>query len=278
MRITAVDDKHRKDNRIADMGGLLSNFSKRPKRERNTPPSLAKAVFPFRDEDDPRIVYHLSERARRISLKVKTSDREVSVVVPSARALPKARKFAREQRDWIEVQLEGLPPAQPFEPGGHILLRGELYALVSPPGRGRPKIDHQRRIINVPAPDKESFPGRVRRLLIREAREELTAASHFYAEKLGKKIGKISVRDTSSRWGSCITRKGEGHISYSWRLISAPPFVLDYVAAHECAHMIEDNHSAAFWDVCDSIFDNVGTAKKWLRKNGAFLHAVGAEW
>ena len=261
------------------MGGFLSNFAKRPsKLASNTSKSGAKALFPFRDENDPRIVYRLSDRARRIALKVKTSDREVSVIVPSLRALPKAKKFARDQRDWIDVQLESLPPPQPFEPGGHVLIRGEIYELVSPPGRGRPKINHERRVINVPSPDADSFPGRVRRLLIREAREELTAATHFYADKLGKRIGKISVRDTSSRWGSCITRKGEGHISYSWRLISAPPFVLDYVAAHECAHMVEDNHSAAFWAVCDSINDDVKKAKKWLKKNGAFLHAVGAEW
>jgi len=244
----------------------------------STPAGAAKDLFPLRDEDDPRIVYRLSDRARRISLKVNTADREVSVVVPGIRAFQKAKAFAQQQKDWIEVQLEGLPPPQPFVPGGHVLVRGELYELVSPPGRGRPKINHERRVINVPSPDAESFGGRVRRFLIREAREELEAASHFYADKLGKRIGKISVRDTSSRWGSCITRKGEGHISYSWRLISAPPFVLDYVAAHECAHMVEDNHSAAFWAVCGSINDDVKKAKAWLRKNGAFLHAVGAEY
>ena len=244
----------------------------------STPADGAKDLFPLRDEDDPRIVYRLSDRARRISLKVNTADREVSVVVPGIRAFQKAKAFARQQKDWIDVQLETLPPPQPFVPGGHVLVRGELYQLVSPQGRGRPKINHERRVINVPSPDPESFPGRVRRFLIREAREELEAASHHYADKLGKRIGKISVRDTSSRWGSCITRKGEGHISYSWRLISAPPFVLDYVAAHECAHMVEDNHSAAFWAVCGSINDDVKKAKAWLRKNGAFLHAVGAEY
>jgi len=248
-------------------------------RKRNsTRNEAAKELFPFRDEDDPRIVYKLSDRAKRISLKVNAAEREVSVIVPSMRALPKARKFAREQKDWIEVQLEDLPPPQPFIAGGPVLVRGELYELVSPPGRGRPKINHERRVINVPSPDPDSLPGRVRRFLIREAREELEAASHFYADKLGRRIGKISVRDTSSRWGSCITRKGEGHISYSWRLISAPPFVLDYVAAHECAHMIEANHSQVFWDVCASINDDVKKAKSWLRKNGAFLHAVGAEY
>jgi predicted metal-dependent hydrolase len=257
------------------MGGFLSNLARKRPSTAETP---TKALFPFRDEDDPRIIYKLSDRARRISLKVNTAEREVSVIVPGIRALSKAKKFARDQRDWINVQLESLPPPMPFVPGGHVLMRGELYQLVSPPGRGRPKVNHERRVINVPAPDAESFPGRVRRFMIREAREELEAASHHYAEKLGKRIGKVSVRDTSSRWGSCITRKGEGHISYSWRLISAPPFVLDYVAAHECAHMIEANHSQAFWDVCDSINEDVKKAKTWLRKNGAHLHAVGAEW
>ena len=257
------------------MAGFLSNLAR---KSASTHQSKPQALFPQRDPDDPRIIYRLSPRARRISLKVNTADREVSVVVPGERALPKARKFAREHRDWIEVQLEGLPPPQPFMPGGQVLMRGELYQLVSPPGRGRPKVNHERKVINVPSPDAESFAGRVRRFMIREAREELEAASQFYADKLGKRIGKISVRDTSSRWGSCITKKGEGHISYSWRLICSPPFVLDYVAAHECAHMIEANHSQAFWDVCASINDDVKRAKKWLRKNGAHLHAVGAEW
>lgn len=231
----------------------------------------------MRDADDPRVLYVLSDRARRISLKVKPGAREVHVVVPGIRSLAQARKFARDQRDWIDVQLEGLPVAQPFVPGGSIQFQGETYRLVSPPGRGRPRIDREGRKLVVPSPDAESFAGRVRRLLIREARTELEAASHHYAEKLGKRVGKVSVRDTESRWGSCITRNGEGHISYSWRLICAPPFVLDYVAAHECAHMVEANHSAAFWAVCGSINADVKAAKAWLRRHGQALHAVGAE-
>jgi len=238
----------------------------------------AKEKVQWRDANDPRISYRISNRARRISLKVKTSDREVEVVVPGQRAIAKAEKFAREQKDWIDVQLESLPPPQPFVPGGEILLKGITYELVHVPGRERPKINDINRRVLVSAPDEEAFKGRVKRLLIREAREELEAATHFYADKLGRDVEKVSVRDTSSRWGSCITRKGLGHISYSWRLISAPPFVLEYVAAHECAHMIEANHSQAFWDVVDSISDDVKAAKTWLRKNGALLHAVGADF
>jgi predicted metal-dependent hydrolase len=236
------------------------------------------AAGEFRDPDDPRILYRLSKRASRISLKVRTSEREVAVIVPSVRALKKAQAFARENQEWIDVQLESLPPPMPFRSGGEIMIRGLAYRLISPDGRGRPRIDHLKREVIVPSPDAQSLPGRARRLLIREAREELEAATHYYADKLGRRVSKVSVRDQSSRWGSCITRGGEGQISYSWRLISAPPFVLEYVCAHECAHMIEANHSANFWAVCARISDDVKPAKKWLNKNGALLHAVGAEF
>jgi len=257
------------------MGGSFLNFGT---RNPNTPNMGVKQSFPFRDPNDPRILYILSDRAKRISLRVKNADREVHVVVPGLRAFKAAQRFAKEQRDWIDVQLESLPAAQPFVAGQDILYQGQKFRLVSPPGRSRPRIVPEAQKIVVPSPDAESFAGRVRRLLIREARAELEAASHHYADMLGKKVGKVSVRDTASRWGSCITRNGEGHISYSWRLICAPSFVLEYVAAHECTHMIEANHSQAFWDVCDSIFDDVKRAKKWLRDNGSVLHAVGAEF
>jgi len=112
------------------MSGFLSNLArKRP----STAKTHAKELFPFRDEDDPRIVYKLSDRARRISLKVNTAEREVSVIVPGVNALSKAKKFARDQKDWIDVQLEALPPPMPFVPGQQVLMRGELYELISPP-------------------------------------------------------------------------------------------------------------------------------------------------
>ena len=233
--------------------------------------------LPLRDPDDPRILYVNSDRARRISVKVKPSEREVCVTVPGIRSLPKAMKFVREQRDWINVQMEALPPAQPFTPDAPILFEGEIYRLVHTGDRGRPKVDRAAREIIVPAPEG-TFEGRVRRLLIREARERLTEQTHHYADQVGVPVEKIQVRDTSSRWGSCIKRGGKGHISYSWRLIAAPPFVLEYVAAHECAHMIEANHSPAYWAIVAKIFPDFKRAKKWLNANGDYLHAVGAEF
>jgi len=252
------------------MNGLLSKLGFSKEAVRPAPPSS------WRDENEPRIVYHVRPRARRISLKMDAARREIVVAVPgSAKKLESARRFAREKYDWIQVQLETLPPAQPFCHNGQILFRGELYQLLSTSTRGHPSYDENTRTINVPAPEG-TLEGRTKRFLIRQARETLTARTHVHAQMLGKPVSKVSVRDTSSRWGSCVTRRGEGQISYSWRLICAPPFVLDYVAAHECAHLVEANHGANFWNLCDELVETVKPAKRWLNQNGALLHAVGA--
>jgi predicted metal-dependent hydrolase len=81
------------------------------------------------------------------------------------------------------------------------------------------------------------------------------------------------VRDQASRWGSCSTT---GVLSYSWRLILAPPFVLDYLAAHEVAHLIEMNHSRKFWRLVEGIYPRMGEAKAWLDAHGADLHRYGS--
>lgn len=177
--------------------------------------------------------------------------------------------------DWINVQLEGLPEPQPFVPGAPLLFEGELYEVTMPSARGHAKIDRAAQQIIIPATE-DTITGRGHRLLKREARAALQDATEFYADKLGKSVAKISIRDSRTRWGSCISRQGEGYISYSWRLICAPPFVLDYVCAHECAHMVHPDHSAQFWALTEEIFPETKSAKAWLRKNGAHLHAVGA--
>lgn len=230
----------------------------------------------------------VNSRSKRISIKMDNAKRQMIVSAPSERHLPAARRFVKEKTDWIAVQLETLPRAYPFIKGQSILYRGEMTQLISPEGRGRARYDAARfdedsgaqiappRLV-IPAPEG-ALEGRARRYLIREAREALTTCTHYHAEQLSRimrpvTVTKITVRDTRSRWGSCTP---DGHISYSWRLICAPPFVLDYVAAHEVSHLIEANHSRDFWDVVDRLVDTVRPAKKWLRDHGADLHAVGA--
>ena len=112
----------------------------------------------------------------------------------------------------------------------------------------------------------------LRDFLKREAKRDLEAASRRAAAALGVTVKRVSVRDQSSRWGSCSTT---GVLSYSWRLILAPPFVLDYLAAHEVAHLVEMNHSRAFWRVVERICPDVARAKAWLDAHGAELHRYG---
>lgn len=224
-------------------------------------------------------MYKISPRARRVSIKIDAAKRGAIVIVPgSASNLARAQKFANEKRDWINVQLEAVPPAQPFVPGGQILFRGDIVTLTCNAPRGRPRYDPDQLCIDIPALP-ETFAGRTRRYLKRQARAALTDSTQNYAAMLGKSVAKISIRDTRSRWGSCKKgRRGQGgEISYSWRLICAPPFVLDYVAAHECAHLVHGDHSRAFWDQCEALYGDIKKPKRWLSTYGSHLHAVGAE-
>jgi hypothetical protein len=115
------------------------------------------------------------------------------------------------------------------------------------------------------------MPARIAAFLKVRARDRLAAASDHYAAQIGRKVVQISLRDTRSRWGSCTP---DGALMYNWRLIMAPPAVLDYVAAHEVAHLIEMNHSPAFWAVVARIYPNWQVQRDWLKRNGAVLQAV----
>jgi len=114
----------------------------------------------------------------------------------------------------------------------------------------------------------------VRDYLKREAKRDLDAASRLAAMALGVEFRRISVRDQTSRWGSCSST---GVLSYSWRLIFAPPFVLEYLAAHEVAHLVEMNHSRRFWRLVEHICPHVGRAKTWLDAHGGDLHRYGLD-
>jgi predicted metal-dependent hydrolase len=110
--------------------------------------------------------------------------------------------------------------------------------------------------------------------LKREAKRDLEWAVIRHTLSLGVRAKAVRLRDQVSRWGSC---SATGHLSFSWRLVLAPPFVLDYLAAHEVAHLRELNHSRRFWQLCEALAPQSQTARAWLRANGPALHAIGAE-
>jgi len=103
------------------------------------------------------------------------------------------------------------------------------------------------------------------------ARTRLGHASEQHARTLGRTFAKITLRDTKSRWGSCSST---GNLMYSWRLAMAPPEVLDYVAAHEVAHLVEFNHSRYFWRLVDDLCPDYPYHRAWLKEHGPELHAI----
>lgn len=213
-------------------------------------------------------------RATRYTLRIHPSDREAILTMPPRGTLVDAKDFAQRHGAWIAARLGRLPKAAPFQHGTVVPLRGVDHKIVHRTGRGTVWTevrDSGEKIICV-AGDLEHVDRRVHDFLKREAKADLAKASTKYAAQLGVKVKRISIRDQSSRWGSCTT---EGSLSFSWRLILAPAFVLDYLAAHEVGHLVEMNHSAKFWRLVGKICPATERAKKWLDTHGNDLHRFG---
>lgn len=214
-------------------------------------------------------------RARRYTLRVHAATRDVVLTMPLRGSVKDAEAFARKHGGWIAVRLNRLPSPAPFNPGVIVPLRGEPHRIENRPRqRGTVWIeigDDGRRSLCV-AGNAPHVARRTVDFLKREAKRDLDAASRAAAQKLGVAIKRISIRDQASRWGSCSTT---GVLSYSWRLVMAPPFVLQYLAAHEVAHLVEMNHSRAFWRLVERLCPDVARAKAWLDANGADLHRYG---
>ncbi|HBN32332.1 MAG: SprT family zinc-dependent metalloprotease [Rhodobacterales bacterium] len=215
----------------------------------------------------PPIEVHLrrSARARRYSLRISNADGKVSLTLPNRASERAALDFAYRQEDWLRAALGKRPAAVVPEIGGKVLYLGQEVSLLQGTAR------------SVKAgPEGLFLPGSVETLGARlkgffkvQARERLAAASHYYASQLGRDICALSLRDTRSRWGSCTA---DGRLMYSWRLIMAPPEVLEYVAAHEVSHLVQMNHSAEFWAVVEGLMPDYQRHRKWLKANGARLH------
>jgi predicted metal-dependent hydrolase len=216
-------------------------------------------------------------QARRYTLRIHTASREVVLTMPPRGSLKEARAFAQKHGGWIAARLGRLPEPAPFAPGTVLPLRGVDHRIEHRRGkRGTVWIESGQggeRLLCV-AGEAPHLARRIADYLKREAKSDLEAASRRAAEQLGVKMKRVSVRDQSSRWGSCSTT---GVLSYSWRLIFAPPFVLDYLAAHEIAHLVEMNHSRRFWRLVERIYPDIERAKSWLDAHGSELHRYGAQ-
>ena len=216
-------------------------------------------------------------RARRIILRLNPKGHGVTLTVPTGMPEREAIEFARSNTAWIAARLKRQPECVAFGDGAEIPLRGQMHTLRHlPSARGtvwpEPALMEGEQPAICIAGRAEHLERRVRDWLKAEARKDLVAASSHYADRMGLKFSKITVRDQTSRWGSCSSA---GALSYSWRLILAPADVLDYVAAHEVAHLAEMNHGPRFWKLVETHCPQTKTARHWLKQHGTTLHKFG---
>ena len=223
-----------------------------------------------------RVALKRVANSRRYTLRVRAASRDILLTMPARGTLRVAREFAERHAAWIGVRLARLPQPIVFTPGASAPLRGEPHRIVHRPGaRGVVWVETSAEgpILCV-AGEAPHVPRRVADYLKREARRDLEAAVACHAALAGVKPRRLSLRDTVSRWGSCSTT---GALNFSWRLILAPPYVLDYLAAHEVAHMVHMNHSSMFWKLTARLFPDMDRAEAWLKAHGSGLHRFGAE-
>jgi len=216
-------------------------------------------------------------QARRYTLRIHAATREVVLTMPPRGSVKQAAEFAHKHGAWIAARLARLPQAAPFAHGTTVPLRGVDHRIEHHRGaRGTvwTECGDDGAAMLCVAGGEAHVARRVRDFLKREAKRDLEVASKAAAQALGVTVGRVSIRDQTSRWGSCSST---GVLSYSWRLIMAPPFVLEYLAAHEVAHLIEMNHSRRFWRLVERICPDLKRAKAWLDAHGAELHRYGLQ-
>ena len=224
------------------------------------------------------VTLKVHRRARRVSLRLDRARGEIVATAPSARRLGEAAAFARDRAGWIAERLAELPQAPRVQPGLSLQVFGEPVRLEAGAGRARWLAATEHYPTRIAAMGEgEGYARAVVLVLRRRALEVLSERTAFYAAHLGAPMPKVAVADAKGRWGSCRPgRDGRpGSIRYSWRLALAPFAVADYVAAHECAHLLELNHGPRFWARVRALVGDPAPHREWLRAEGARLHAFG---
>jgi predicted metal-dependent hydrolase len=253
-------------------GGFASMSLRALLYRRPSEPSVVQVVF---DKAIYLVRLRRHRQARRYTLRIDAPTREVVLTMPPRGSVREAKEFAQKHGGWIAARLKRLPEATPFAHGVEVPLRGEPHRIVHRRGeRGTvwTETDGSGQRLLCVAGEPPHVDRRISDFLKREAQRDLDAASRGYAAQIGVSVKRICVRDQSSRWGSC---SNTGVLSFSWRLILAPPFVLDYLAAHEVSHLVELNHSPRFWRLVKRLYPQLERAKVWLDANGTDLHRYG---
>jgi predicted metal-dependent hydrolase len=214
--------------------------------------------------------WRVSSRARRVSLRICPREGAVVVILPPRAGRRAGLSLLKEHGAWVQERLAALAPAVPFAPDATVLLGGRPHRIRhDPAARGGAFLDGEEIVV---AGDLAFLRRRVGDFLRGEARRRILQRVPPHAAALGVKPRGIRLKDTRSRWGSCAP---DGTLAFSWRLVMAPDWVMDYVVAHEVAHLREMNHSARFWAHVERLTPHREAAVEWLRVEGPALLRVG---
>jgi predicted metal-dependent hydrolase len=218
------------------------------------------------------VTFVRSPRARRVSLRVDTAHRRILLTAPLRLSRDVALRFAHAQGGWIAARLRRLPAARPFHDGAEVPLFGVPHRIRHrPEARGTVWLEPGE--IHV-AGGPEHLPRRLRDWLTAELRRRLVPLVRAKAERVQRPVKRVGLRDSRSRWGSCGP---DGGLSFSWRLVFAPPEVLDYLVAHEVAHLLHMNHGPRFWAQARALCEGpMEVPQAWLKANGETLLQYGA--
>jgi predicted metal-dependent hydrolase len=212
-------------------------------------------------------------RARRLTLRIDAGGKGLRITIPPGVAPREVDKFLDRHSGWLETRLAKLPDDATLRAGVRLPLRGVPHLIVHQPGRGTVSLG---KVEAEPAlivhGDERHLPRRLADFLKREARRDITALVEKHTASVGRRAKAIRFKDTTSRWGSCTS---DGTLSFSWRIMMAPRTVIDYLVAHEVAHLKEMNHGPHFWALCRDLCPRTDEARAWLRKNGGALQAIG---
>lgn len=237
---------------------------------RKAPPPDPEALVLDRDGRRIALTVRRSARARRLALKFDPGAGLPVLVLPPRVPVATGLAFAERNWAWLLARLDRLPDHVPFADGAVIPLHGVPHPVHHAPAL-RGVVQVAEGCIQV-AGRPEHVARRLGDWLKREARRAILPLAEEKAALLGRKPARVTLRDPRSRWGSCSS---DGRLAFSWRLVLAPMPVLDYVVAHEVAHMAEMNHSAAFWRVVARLTPHLEEGRRWLKANGHGLHRYG---
>ncbi len=214
-----------------------------------------------------------NDRARRLTLRIDAGGQGLRITVPPGLRRGEVEKFLHRHQGWLEQRLAKVPDRPQVRPGIKLPLYGVPHMIVHEPGkRGTVSVGSDE---NGPTlvihGERVHLPRRLTDYLKREAKREIEALVEKHTAKVGRKAKAVRFKDTSSRWGSCTS---DGNLSFSWRIMMAPRPVINYLVAHEVAHLKEMNHGPKFWKLCEELCPDTKRCKAWLKKNGSALQAI----